>query len=447
MSLLYGVLVGLALGLTGGGGSIFAVPLLVFGLGQPVTGAIGLSLAVVGATAGFGAARHLLRRELDVRAGLVFAVGGMALAPLGTWIGRAVPGPWLLTGFALLMSYLAWRMWTGLAEEGGDPGPCTVRPGGGLGPGCYARLTGGGAVAGILSGLFGVGGGFIIVHGLMYVTGMALHRAVATSLLVIFLISIAGVASHVAHGLEFPPLLTGLFLAGGLAGMVAGQGLRARLGGPTLRRVFAAAMWAVAALLLARSLPALAARGPVETKPAEPPPGWEESAVRAQGQAVVTAAFNRLSSELMKALAAGGVSNALAVCSTQALPLTQAAGERLGVGLRRVAARNRNPHNAPAPDEAAVLADFAARLGRSEPPVPAVVTRADGTATFFAPILLSSPLCLQCHGTPGRELREADAELIRRLYPEDRATGFALGDLRGMWRVDFPAQSEAVGAR
>ncbi|MBX3731951.1 MAG: sulfite exporter TauE/SafE family protein [Verrucomicrobiae bacterium] len=306
MSLLYGAVVGLALGLTGGGGSIFAVPLLVFGLDLPLQTAIGISLAVVGAAACFGAVRHWRRRELDLRAGLVFAAGGMALAPLGTWIGRSVPGPWLLTGFALLMSSMAWRLWTGRGEEGADPGACAVRPGGGLGAGCYVRLTAGGAAAGLLSGLFGVGGGFLIVHGLMYVAGMALHRAVATSLMVIFLISLSGVASHMVHGLQFPPILTGLFLSGSLLGMVAGQGLRARLSGPTLRRVFAGAMWAVAALLLFRSLP---------------------------------------------------------------------------------------------------------DLGRAATPV----EDAPGPVRSEASVVPSKPLCLQCHGTPGRELKHEDAERIRQL--------------------------------
>ena len=91
LGLFYGLVVGISLGLTGGGGSIFAVPLLIYGLGIPVRSAIGLSLAVVGATAGFGAMLRLKAREVDVRSGIVFALGGMLLAPAGTWIGHAIP--------------------------------------------------------------------------------------------------------------------------------------------------------------------------------------------------------------------------------------------------------------------------------------------------------------------------------------------------------------------
>jgi uncharacterized membrane protein YfcA len=107
-----------------------------------------------------------------------------------------------------------------------------------------------------MSGLFGVGGGFIIVPALLYVTGMSIHRAVATSLLVIFLISVSGVAAHVVHGQQFPMPVTALFIGGGFAGMFAGGALRTRLSGAMLQRVFAIGMWFVAAYMLARNLPA-----------------------------------------------------------------------------------------------------------------------------------------------------------------------------------------------
>ncbi|HMO64552.1 MAG TPA: TSUP family transporter [Verrucomicrobiota bacterium] len=441
LGLAFGLIVGVALGLTGGGGSIFAVPLLAFGLGLPLTSAVGISLAAVGATAGFGAARHWRDGELELRSGLVFAAGGMALAPLGAWLGGRLPPELLLAGFAVLMAYLAWRMWRGRAEDEVEPGPCVARPDGRLGPGCYSRLSAAGGAAGVLSGLFGVGGGFIIVQGLLYVTGMALHRAVATSLLVIFLISLSGVAAHVAHGLTLPLPLTLLFVAGGVGGMLLGQHWRARLSGPSLRRVFAVAMWTVAALMLAKSVsPAGEGRTP-------PPPAWEESAIRERGGLAVSQGFSLLSGELARALAAGGVSNALAVCSEKALPLTAAVGATNGVRLRRVALRHRNPANAPEPAERAVLEEFAAKIAAGKSVMPLIAAHADGTATYFAPIVLNNPLCLRCHGAPGKELAEADAGLIRRLYPDDRATGFALGDLRGMWRVDFPVTVAATSGR
>jgi uncharacterized membrane protein YfcA len=255
LGLAYGLVVGISLGLTGGGGSIFAVPILIYGLGVPVGTAIGLSLAAVGITAGFGAALRLRANEVDLRAGLVFSVAGMVLAPAGAWLGTKLPTTLLLSAFAVLMAIVGMRMWLGKAGAAIKPGPCVTRPGGGLGPGCYRRLTAAGFAAGLMSGLFGVGGGFIIVPALLYVTGMSIHRAVATSLLVIFLISISGVAAHVAHGQQFPMPVTALFIGGGLGGMFGGNALRTRLPAPVLQRVFAAGMWIVAAYMLVRNLP------------------------------------------------------------------------------------------------------------------------------------------------------------------------------------------------
>ncbi|CAN5183746.1 sulfite exporter TauE/SafE family protein [soil metagenome] len=257
LGLLYGLIVGVSLGLTGGGGSIFAVPLLIYGLGVPVGSAIGLSLAAVGVTAGFGAALRLKAREVDLRAGLVFAGAGMVLAPAGAFLGAHVPAPLLRSTVALLMGCVGLRMWRGKAGDTVAPGPCAARPGRGPGMGCYVRLAAAGCAAGILAGLFGIGGGFVIVPALLYVTGMSIHRAVATSLLVIFLIALSGVAAHLAHGQQFPMPVTALFIGGGFAGMFAGGALRSRLSGPALQRLFAVAMWVVAAFLLARNLPAL----------------------------------------------------------------------------------------------------------------------------------------------------------------------------------------------
>jgi len=257
LGLAYGLVVGVSLGVTGGGGSIFAVPLLIYGLGVPVRTSIGLSLAVVGLTAGFGAALRLKAREIELQAGLVFAAGGMVFAPVGTWIGHFVPAAALLSVFALLMAFVGWRMWRGKAETTDTVGPCVTQGNGRLGPGCFTRLSLAGAAAGILSGLFGIGGGFVIVPALLYVTGTTIHRAVATSLMVIFLISLSGVGANLLQGQKFPMPVSLLFLVGGLAGMLAGGAVRGKLSGPALRKVFSAAMWVVGAYMLYRNIAAL----------------------------------------------------------------------------------------------------------------------------------------------------------------------------------------------
>jgi len=254
LSVIYGLLVGVSLGLTGGGGSIFAVPLLLYGLAVPVTAAMGLSLATVGATAGFGAFLRWLHGDVEWRSGLVFAAAGMLVAPLGTKVAHELNPQWLLAGFALLMMYVGLRMWRGRNLESIQPGPCVAQGNGKLQSKCYIRLVAGGAAAGFMSGLFGVGGGFIVVPVLLFVTGMSIHKAVATSLLVIFMISISGVAAHIMHGQQFPMPLSVLFVLGGLAGMLLGNAVRSRLTGPTLQRVFAVGMWLVAGWMLIKNL-------------------------------------------------------------------------------------------------------------------------------------------------------------------------------------------------
>ncbi|MDP6700092.1 MAG: sulfite exporter TauE/SafE family protein, partial [Candidatus Latescibacteria bacterium] len=112
LGLLCGAVVGFSLGLTGGGGSIFAVPLLVYGLDVAPREAVGISLAAVGATALLGAIQRLRAREVEIGIGLLFAVGGVLGAPVGSWLGRQLSADVLLLLFAGLMAFVAARMWS-----------------------------------------------------------------------------------------------------------------------------------------------------------------------------------------------------------------------------------------------------------------------------------------------------------------------------------------------
>lgn len=274
MSILFGILVGIALGLTGGGGSIFAVPLLIYGIGVPAKSAVAISLAAVAATAATGAAEGLWRRVVELRAALIFAVAGMITAPLGVQLGEFVSDTVVVISFAVLMLAVAVRMavtamkspshsevvrarFTDQAQA--DPGAvCRYAADGRLrlNAPCSAALVIAGILVGVLSGFFGVGGGFLIVPALMLITQMGIHRAVATSLLVITLIGISGVASAVFSGREIDWLVTGLFTIGGLGGMFVGRGLARFLTGTTLQLVFAASMIGTAIFLLFDKLPA-----------------------------------------------------------------------------------------------------------------------------------------------------------------------------------------------
>lgn len=166
---------------------------------------------------------------------------------------------------------------------------------------------------------------------------------------------------------------------------------------------------------------------------------------RQRGQAITARAFGVLSSNLMTALARGGVSNALQFCSVEALPLTASVADTNQFTLRRVSHKARNPQNKADAAELAVLEAFRAAMAEGKTPAPLVRTNASGGATFFAPIVLNNPLCLNCHGQPGTDIKPEHLALLRQLYPHDQATGFKFGDVRGLWRIDF--KPEGLKAR
>lgn len=269
LSLVFGAVVGLSLGLTGGGGAIFAVPLLVYGLSIPMREAVAVSLAAVGATSFVGFLHRWKLNQVEIRTGLLFAAAGMLGAPAGTWIASRLPETLLLTLFAGLMVVVAIRLWQQASRREPTASTCPA-PDGRDGPTCQRDASGAlrltsrcalllfavGILTGVLSGLFGVGGGFVIVPALILFSGMSIHRAVGTSLMVIALVSVSGVASQLLAGREIPFATTALFVAGGIAGLFAGQQIGRRLSGPALQKVFVVAILAVAAFVITRNLSA-----------------------------------------------------------------------------------------------------------------------------------------------------------------------------------------------
>ncbi len=196
-------------------------------------------------------------------------------------------------------------------------------------------------------------------------------------------------------------------------------------------------------LLTSAPLGALALAGPAGCRRKPPPdtacrlPATVEAAAIERGRAIAGEAFALLSTNLARALADGGLTNALPYCSEKARPLTESVAAAHQVRLRRISHKPRNPTNVPAAGELAILRGFQLTLGRGEPPTPVVRADEAGTVVFYSPIVITNPLCLQCHGVVGQDLQPATVETLRRLYPEDQATGFRLGDLRGAWRIEF----------
>ncbi len=168
---------------------------------------------------------------------------------------------------------------------------------------------------------------------------------------------------------------------------------------------------------------------------------------RQQGQKIVVEAFQLLSTNLASAIRQGGVSNALPFCSAAALPLTRGLAEQQGVTVRRFSHKPRNPQGKADDLELQILQVFEQAILSSRSPEPIVTNLVSGKVTFFAPIVLSQPLCLQCHGQPGTDIAPGHLALIDHLYPQDKARGFSLGDLRGGWRVEFPLERWAQPAR
>lgn len=180
-----------------------------------------------------------------------------------------------------------------------------------------------------------------------------------------------------------------------------------------------------------------------------PPSGLgveDEAAVLARGQAIVKEAGALLSSNLLAAIQAKGLTNALAYCSVKALPLAELVATGNKVELRRVSHRARNPQGKADAFESEVLRHFQSQLAPNQPPPPLLTSNRADTVTFFAPIVINNPLCLQCHGEPGKDITPENLAFIRGLYPQDAATGFKVGDLRGMWRIDV-ARSNLVPAK
>jgi len=232
LALLGALAIGLSLGLLGSGGSILTVPVLHYLLGQPEKLAIGGSLLVVGLIAATASLPYATHRQVDWRSVAWFGLPGMAGAWLGATLAHWVPGPVQLALFAAVMLVAAWRMLRGAALQRSEHEPHRM-----------AVVTGGFAV-GALSGLVGVGGGFLIVPALVLLAGVPMVNAVGTSLAVIALNSYTGFAKYLgvlesqSLALDWGVLLA--IAAVGTVGSFAGHRLGRRLPQATLRKVFGA---------------------------------------------------------------------------------------------------------------------------------------------------------------------------------------------------------------
>jgi uncharacterized membrane protein YfcA len=248
LGLASGALVGFSLGLVGGGGSILAVPLMVYVVGVPEAHvAIGTSAIAVAANAAVNLSNHARGGTVIWSCALPFAVAGIAGAFAGSIFGKMLDGQRLLALFALLMLLIAALMLKTRSRAG--------LPDAKMSWDNMPAIVGLGLATGTLSGFFGIGGGFLIVPALMLATGMPIMNAVSSSLVAVTAFGLTTAASYAWSGL-ISWGLAGLFVAGGIAGGLIGtrgaRMLSSRRG--ALNVVFAGVIITVALYMLARNL-------------------------------------------------------------------------------------------------------------------------------------------------------------------------------------------------
>jgi len=248
LGLALGLLIGVSLGFFGGGGSILTVPLLVYVFGLEAKPAIASSLLIVGAASLSGAVAHWRAGNVELRTGLLFGAAGMAGAYLGGRAAAFVDGTLLLLLFAAMMLLTAVAMWRGRRSVA--PAAPAAR--------ATARLLAQGFGVGLLTGLIGAGGGFLIVPALALWAGLSMPAAVGTSLVVIVLNTLAGFGGYLTHVSVDLAIVSAVALTAA-AGSVLGSRLARRIDPSAHRRAFAAFVALIGAFILVREADAWAA--------------------------------------------------------------------------------------------------------------------------------------------------------------------------------------------
>jgi uncharacterized membrane protein YfcA len=242
-----GIAIGLIVGAGGGGGALLALPALVYVLGEGVGPASTASLIVVAIGAGVGAGGLALRGHVCWRIALTFTLPAAVGSLFGTFANNAVSPEVLILSFVPVMVLAAGATWQRARQTQGDEtGACPpARPG-------WIVLAG--ASVGVLTGFFGVGGGFLIVPVLTLFMGFSFRRAVATSLVIITLTGLAALASHLAVGAAVDVPITAALALSTAAGALGGTVFAQRVPQALIGRAFAALVAALALFLLLDTL-------------------------------------------------------------------------------------------------------------------------------------------------------------------------------------------------
>ncbi len=245
LSLVLGFGIGGSLGLLGGGGSILTVPALVYLIGQTPQVAVTTSLAIVGANSALGAFFHRSQGTLNWNVALIFGGTGMIFSYLAAGLSKQFSPNVLMIAFALLMLIVGIILVKQKSARQRLERKDDLK---------LWKVLVGGASVGLLTGILGVGGGFLIVPALVMLVGMPMHQAVGTSLVVITMNSLSGFLGHLT-GMTLDLPLIAIFIAAGVVGTFAGARLGKRLDAILLRKAFALFVIGLAVFLLYDNLP------------------------------------------------------------------------------------------------------------------------------------------------------------------------------------------------
>ncbi len=258
-----GIVVGILMGLTGAGGGILSVPLLVFAFHMSIAEAGPVALCAIALSASVGAMIGLKEKVLRYKAAIFMASFGLILSPIGLWVGHHAPNTPLLILFSAVLIYVSTRMYIQASQTLAGTAPLIAKP-----PPCQLDMSIGkliwtvpcaralmfaGACAGFLSGLLGVGGGFIIVPSLKKFTDLPMKAIVATSLGVLAMVSAGGATISLVSG-TLNMSISGPFAIGALIGLLFGKILEKNISGPRVQQIFSIFTFLVALSLIYKCL-------------------------------------------------------------------------------------------------------------------------------------------------------------------------------------------------
>lgn len=249
LSIFSGIIVGFTLGLIGGGGSVLAVPLLLYVVGvRDVHVAIGTSALAVGVIAAINLIGHKRKRNLKVKKGIMFAIPGVVGSLIGAQLGLLTPPENLLLFFAVFMGIIALMMLRKKVSRSDivETSSSTVLL-------SKNKIAPSGFFVGMMAGYFGIGGGFLIVPSLMYFGSLSITQAIGTSLMSVSAFGLTTAASYFISG-NVDVIATTLFVIGGAFGGIIGIKITDKIPKIILTRIFAILLFVVAGYIILRSL-------------------------------------------------------------------------------------------------------------------------------------------------------------------------------------------------